>query len=102
MAKKSSTNEVKEEVVQEVEIETPVTVETEAPAVADVKAPTIIANTSGIFRRAANLEARYIVGEMPAGIAYEIEKEVSNKIYGDFYQLKNGYYITKNGNYTLN
>lgn len=102
MAKKSTTTEIKEEVNVKVEEEVKTEVSVETPAVTEVKTRTIIANTSSVFRKAANLEAKYVIGEMPAGIAFEIEKEVSNRIYGDFYLLKNGYYITKNGNYTLN
>ena len=94
MAKKSTATEVKKEVIEETKVE--------APAIAEVKTHTIIANAPTAFRKTANLENKYVVGLMPTGIAYEIEKEVSNKIYGSFYKLKNGFYITKDGNYTLN
>jgi hypothetical protein len=98
MAKKSTT-ETKEKIIEEVIEE----VKVESPAIAEeARVRTIISNTPGYFRRAANIEANYIVGEMPAGIAFEIEKEVSSRIYGEFYLLKNGYYITKSGNYSIN
>ena len=96
MAKKSTVTEIKEEVevVEEAKVE--------APTITEIKTRTIIANAPTAFRKTANLENKYVVSLMPTGIAYEIEKEVSNKIYGSFYKLKNGFYITKDGNYTLN
>lgn len=61
----------------------------------------IIAKTSVPFRRKPNLEQKYVVGKMQTGTAYRIAKEVKSIIYGSFYLLSNGYYITKDGNYTI-
>lgn len=106
MAKKSTTETQAQEVVMPVEtdnveatvnraIEVPVN-ETEI-----IKPRIIIANTSVPFRKAMSLETKYITGHMSVGTAYEIVKECSSKIYGDFYKLNNGYYVVKNGNYSI-
>ena len=99
-----------EEVVTPIE-EAVISVETEKATVVEVadveevqepiKKRVIIANSPTVFRKAISLEAQQIVGQMPVGVAYEIVKETTSKIYGDFYQLSNGYYVTKNGNYSI-
>lgn len=66
-----------------------------------IKLQTIIAKTPVPFRSKPNLEHRYVTGQMSIGIAYEIVKEVNSKVYGSFYLLNNGSYITKNGNYSI-
>ena len=94
MAAKKSTTEAKTTVEEKV-----------VPAQAEevkVAKRTIIANEPVAFRKTMSLETKYIMGQMPIGVAHEIVKETSSKIYGDFYLLNNGYYITKNGNYTIN
>jgi hypothetical protein len=106
MAKKATTTETKvtvEEVVAPVKVEgvTTETVEVTEAKAEPIKPLIIIAKTSTPFRKTVSLESKYIVGQMPVGIAYEIVREATSKIYGDFYQLNNGYYITKNGNYTI-
>lgn len=63
---------------------------------------TIIANSPVPFRTITSLESKYVIGTMPVGVAYEIVKEANSRIYGDFYKLNNGYYITKSGNYSIN
>lgn len=104
-AKKSTkvTNVSVEEVVTTPVVEevTPEVVNEEEVKVEPVKRQVIIANTSTPFRKTMSLENQQIVGQMPVGIAYEIVKEVTSKIYGSFYQLSNGYYVTKNGNYSI-
>lgn len=90
-----------EEVVAPVEVEG-VEPETVEEAVAEtIKNPMVIAKSSTPMRKVPSLESKYIVGYMTVGVAYEIIGETTSKIYGDFYQLENGYYITKNGNYTI-
>ena len=66
-----------------------------------IKRQIIIANVPTVFRKTMSLEAQQIVGQMPVGVAYEIVKESTSRIYGDFYQLNNGYYVAKNGNYSI-
>ena len=66
------------------------------------KKRTIIAKSVTSFRKTTSLEAKQVVGTMPVGVAYEIVREAKSMIYGSFYQLNNGYYITKNGNYSIN
>lgn len=97
MAKKTTKVE---EAVTSLELEgvNPETVTTKE----EIKKRIIIAKTATPFRKSTTLEYKQIVGTMPVGVAYEIVKEVKSKIYGDFYLLNNGYYITKNGNYSLN
>lgn len=92
-----------EEVTETLNIEgaTPETVNVKDAKAEPIKR-TVIAKTSVPLRRTTSLEAKFIVGKMTAGVAYTIEKEVTSKVYGDFYQLSNGYYITKNGNYSIN
>lgn len=105
MARKTVTTEPKTTTVEEV---APLEVENVKPEVVDVKEAKaepikriIIAKDSTLFRKAATLDIKHVVGKMPIGIAFEIIRETSSKIYGDFYQLNNGYYITKNGNYSI-
>lgn len=62
----------------------------------------IITNVPTVFRKTTSLEPKYIMGTMPVGIPYEIIREARSKIYGNFYQLSNGYYITQGGNYSIN
>ena len=95
MAKSSTKTKVEKTVIEEVKAKTEVKVE-------QPKTHTIIAKTSVPLRKITSLETKYIVGTLPIGTAYEIVKEVNSKIYGSFYQLNNGYYITKNGNYSIN
>lgn len=90
MAKKSTTTETKT-IVEDVKTD----------VVKSTKQRIIIAKTSTPFRKTISLENKQIIGQMPVGIAYEIVKECNSKIYGDFYQLNNGYYVTKNGNYSI-
>lgn len=101
--KTTKTETIVEEAVTTVNIEgvTPEVVKVEEVVAEPIKPRIIIANTSVPFRKTTSLEPKYIVGQMPVGIAYEIKCERSSKIYGDFYQLNNGYYITKNGNYSI-
>lgn len=65
------------------------------------KNPKVIAKSATAFRKYPTLENKHIVGQMPLGIAFEIISEKESSIYGSFYKLSNGYYITKNGNYTI-
>lgn len=106
MARKTATTEPKTTTVEEVVA--PLEVENVKPEVVDVKEAKaepikhiIIAKDSTLFRKAATLDIKHVVGKMPIGTAFEIVRETSSKIYGDFYQLNNGYYITKNGNYSI-
>jgi hypothetical protein len=103
MAKKS-TKTIEEKAVAPVQVEdvTPEVVKVEETKAETVKSLTIIANEPIAFRKIMSLETKYIIGQMPMGVAYEIVRETSSKIYGDFYLLNNGYYITKSGNYTIN
>ena len=93
MAKKATntteTEVMVEEAVAPVEIAEP------------IKNPTIISKDGAPLRKIPSLESKYIIGNMTAGLAYEIVGETSSKIYGDFYQLENGYFVTKSGNYTI-
>ena len=86
--------EVTEETIEEKVSET---VQNEQPK----KPRAVIAKSIAPLRSRISLQSKYIIGQMKIGTAYEIEKEISTTIYGDFYLLKNGYYITKDGNYTL-
>ena len=95
MAKKSTTETIETKVEETV---TPVEVATEQVT----KPRTVIAKSPTAFRKTTSLEVKQIVGQMPMGVAYVIVKEVNSKIYGDFYKLENGYYITKNGDYVIN
>lgn len=95
------TEEITTTTEEVVETKEKVDASTEAPAPVEQKR-TIIAKSSTPFRRTTSLEPKYIVGVMPVGIPYEIVKEVNSKIYGGFYQLRNGYYISKGGNYSIN
>jgi len=61
----------------------------------------IIAKAPVPFRRKPDLSAEYIAGMMPVGVSFDITKEFNSKIYGDFYKLENGMYITKGGLYTI-
>lgn len=107
MAKKATTNETKTVAVEEavapviVEGVEPETVKIEEAVAEAIKNPTVIAKSSTPMRKIPSLESKYIVGYMTIGIAYEIVGETTSKIYGDFYQLENGYYITKSGDYTI-
>ena len=65
------------------------------------KNPKIIAKSATAFRKFPTIETKHIVGQMPLGIAFEIVSEKESSIYGSFYKLSNGYYITKKGNYTI-
>lgn len=103
--KTTKTTEVTvEEAVAPVQVEgvTPEVVNVEETVAEPIKPRTIIANAPTSFRKIMSLESKYIVGAMPIGVAYEIIREAKSKIYGDFYQLSNGYYVTKNGNYSIN
>lgn len=89
--------------VEETTVETvEETVVTEEAKVEQPKNRTIIANSPVPFRTITSLESKYVIGTMPVGVAYEIVKETNSRIYGDFYKLNNGYYITKSGNYSIN
>lgn len=63
---------------------------------------TIIAKVPVPLRRSPNLSSEYIVGTMPAGVSFEIDSEFKSQIYGEFYKLGNGMYITKGGLYEIN
>lgn len=65
------------------------------------KNPKIIAKSATAFRKFPTTETKHIIGQMPLGIAFEIVSEKESSIYGSFYKLSNGYYITKKGNYTI-
>jgi len=99
MARKSKSKEVEEKVVpleaEDVKAE-PETIEPEKKT-----SKSIIAKSFTVFRKKASIEQKYVAGEMPIGVAYEIVKEVKSIIFGSFYLLDNGYYITKDGNYTI-
>lgn len=107
MATKKSTKTTDVSVEETViPVETEEATEIETVSVEEVKAEpvkrqVIIANSPTVFRKSKSLETQQIVGQMPVGVAYEIVKEVTSVIYGDFYQLDNGYYVTKNGNYSI-
>ena len=101
MAKKATNIATEETKVEEVvsTVETKVeTVEVETKE----NVPVVIAKTETPLRKIPSLESKYIVGQMKVGVAYRIDDVMSSKIYGDFYLLENGYYITKSGNYVLN
>ena len=69
-----------------------------------VKKRIIVANISVPLRKTTSLDVKHIVGKMAVGTAYEIKRECTSKIYGDFYQLTNGYYISKSecgSNYSI-
>lgn len=66
-----------------------------------VKNKKIIAKVPSIFRKSPNLSPEYIVGTMPAGVSFEIVSEYKSRIYGEFYKLGNGLYITKGGLYEI-
>ena len=105
MAKKATTQT--EVTVNKVEAPVEAVAEAKAVAVAveepvAAKPRTIIAKEPTPLRKTTSTEAKQVVGKMTVGVAYEIVKEVSSKIYGDFYKLSNGYYITKSGNYVIN
>ena len=107
MAKKSTTTETEvkvEEAVAPLKTENAKleTVNIKDAVAEPIKPRTIIANTPTVFRKTISLENEQVVEPMPVGVAYEIIKECKSVIYGDFYQLNNGYYITKSGNYTIN
>lgn len=104
--KKSEAKVKVEEVVAPLEMEnvTPEPVKIEE-AIAEPIKPVkqrIIANKVTPLYRVPNLATRYMIGHMPIGVAFEIEKEHYSDIYGWFYLLSNGAYITKAGNYTIN
>ena len=106
MAKKTTPNkvEVKEALVQEAVAPLKIgntSLEVEQSAKTHQIKRTIIANAPTVFRKTTTLDSRHIVGTMPTGVAFEIVREVKSIIYGNFYQLKNGYYITQNGNYSI-
>lgn len=65
------------------------------------KNPKVIAKSATAFRKYPTLENKHVVGQMPLGIAFDIVSEKESSIYGSFYKLSNGYYITKKGNYTI-
>lgn len=100
--KKSTTEKVEQAVapLKDIGVE-PEEVDIKDAAAEPIKCNIIIAKTSVPFRRIPSLETKYIVSQMPVGIAYEIVRDVTSKIYGEFYQLNNGYYITKDGNYSI-
>lgn len=105
MARTAKTNPTTEGVIKEVTDTTEKVTEKKEEvktSVAPVEKPKIIiASISTPFRRTPSLEAKYIVGQMPTGTAFEITNEVTSKIFGDFYLLNNGYYVTKNGHYSI-
>lgn len=100
--------EIVEETVQKVQVEeTAKIVETTADEPVKVKPlkrknPTIIAKTPTPLRKRISLQSCHIVGEMKVGTAYEILADIKSTIDGNFYLLKGGYYITQDGNYTIN
>lgn len=66
------------------------------------KQKTLICNAPNIyFRKKPTLEAKDMVRMMPIGVEYAIVREVKSAIYGRFYQLANGYYVLKEGNYIV-
>ena len=101
MAKKTTKTEEAKVVITE---ETVVPEETKVEEVIKepVHSPVVITKSETPLRKLPSLESKYIVGKMNIGVAYAISKEVNSKIYGDFYLLENGCYITKSGNYILN
>ena len=104
MARTKKVEEPKvEEVVEPLQVEKELKIVnvTEDIKTETIKPMTIIAKSSVPFRSKPNLEQKYIIGNMPVGTAYEIVKTVSSVIYGDFYALNNGNYITKDGNYSI-
>ena len=106
MAKKIKTevDTTIEEVVEPLKLENSEleTINVEDAKPESIKPRTIITKTRTLFRKIPSLESKYIVGNMVIGTSYEIKKEVNSKIYGSFYQLSNGYYIVKDGNYSIN
>ena len=75
------------------------TQETEIKETETVRA--IIAKSETPLRKRPSLESKYIVGQMKIGVEYTIIEEIKGKIYGNFYLLNNGYYVTKSGNYLI-
>ncbi len=104
MAKKTTTNTTVEEAVADLQLEgvTPESVNIAEAKPEPIKRPTIIAKKATPFRTKPLLESKYIVGQMPVGVSYEIVQEIDTVIYGKFYKLSNGYYITKSGSYSIN
>ena len=105
MAKKqTSTTTNLEEVVAPVKVEgvTPELVKVTEAKPEPIKRRTVIAKSAASFRSMPTMETKYIVGKMPIGVAYEIVQEIDTVIFGKFYKLSNGYYITTNGNYAVN
>lgn len=63
---------------------------------------TLICNSSSVrFRKKPTLDPRDAVREMPMGVEFSIAREVRSTIYGEFYQLTNGFYVEKHANYTI-
>lgn len=91
----------KTEEIKETENEEVIKIEITDVKPEHTKSKIVIAKAPVPFRRKPNLEHKYVTGQMPVGVAYEITKEVTSIVYGDFYLLNNGSYITKNGNYSI-
>lgn len=87
------------------EVVTPVITEQDVPKAVDFTPEPlkniIIAKSAVPLRRLMNLSPKYVVGYMKPGTAYEIVREAYNSIYGKFYLLNNGYYVTQGGPYTF-
>lgn len=99
MARTKSSVKQEEEVLQEeAVIETTETVEkTAEPVVAEPVKDTakhIITSETVYLRSKPNLLNSSVFGTMTANMGYEIVGEVRN-VYGTFYKLKNGLYVSK-------
>lgn len=102
MAKKTTNTATAEETKVTVTEETiEETVQAE-PVTETVHIPVIIAKTDTPLRTRPSLGAKYVAGNMIIGKAYRIKDIFETRIFGDFYLLENGYYVTKNGDYILN
>ena len=101
MAKKTTNATTEETKVTVAEETVEETVKAE-PVIEDVHVPVIIAKSNTPLRTRPSLGAKYIAGSMIIGKAYRIKDTFKTKIFGDFYVLENGYYVTKNGDYILN
>lgn len=79
-----------------------VAVEKSVETVEKPSTPILIAkDDSVVTRKAPTMDVKHVVGRLAAGCAYKIKKTVNGTIYGDFYLLESGLYVSKVGNFTV-
>ncbi len=88
------------ETVEQVSIEEQVPIEPKTEK--EQTLSTLIAKDMSVMaRKAPTMEQKHIIGNLVPDFTYVIVKKIHSVIYGDFYLLNNGSYVSTVGNFTV-